>query len=120
MTDLAALRELVQRHRPRVARDGYPDAVRASVVHAAIAARARGVSVSNFAARVGLAAPTLQRWVGVGTPEAPVGFVKLQRAVRPVDATAPTGPAMSWVTPSGHRIEGLSIAHVAELLRSVT
>ena len=120
MNDLATLRDLVLAHRPRRARDGYPDAVRGSVVKAARTAMGQGVSLRAFAGRVELALPTVQRWLETPTHALAATFVPVHvtRSPSAPDATADRAPVV-WVTPSGHRIEGLSIEHVAELLRRV-
>jgi hypothetical protein len=84
----------------------YPDAVRARVVSWVESERARGRCLSVVAAELGMPVTTLMRWCA-------------SRRALPVvvETVAPvTSSAVSVVTPSGWRIEGLSLEQAASLL----
>ena len=68
------------------------------------ARRLDGVSVASVAAELGIGKTTLERWRRRRT-----SFVR-------VEAVAADGATVCVVSPSGYRIEGLSLDQAAELL----
>lgn len=117
--DLSPIVDLVEQHRPRTAREGFPAHVRVAVVHATREGMRVGLSITGIAGRIGLAAPTLQRWLAAApaeptSAEPVLTFVPLQAASSPRSSTG-----LTWTSPSGHRVDGLTLDDIAELLRRV-
>ena len=113
-------RALVADHRPAHARHGYPDHVRQAVVRYASPLVAAGRSVASLAAEVGLAPPTLGRWLAADRPDEPSGFVPVLVDDRP--PAWPTGfptATLTLVTPGGFRVEGLQLDALLVLLRGL-
>lgn len=81
----------------------YPAELRAGVLSFSLTERSRGRSWSEIADDLGLGVPTLMRWCSG------------QRALPVVVKHAETS-TLSVVTPSGWRIEGVTLSQVAELL----
>jgi transposase-like protein len=115
-SQIAELRIQVQRcqrpDRPRATR--YPEAVRRDIVQLAGQASSSGSTLAAFARRLGAPPQLIQRWLRSQRPRRP--------AVRPVVVAAEPAPAASrsLVTlPSGIRIEGLTAAEIASLLKTL-
>ncbi len=120
-----ALRHLIASHRPRRARDGYPDHVRHEVVRHVSRLRRAGRPLTALSRDLGLPAPTLRRWL-VGDEDRD-GFVPvvLSDSEHPCEQTGPTvldaepmdsGRHLSLVTPGGYRVLGLDIDALRQLL----
>ena len=75
------------------------------------AMKASGMTLKAIAHELGLSLATMNSWRGefMAIP----GF-------RPVAIQAASGSAPVLVTPSGHRVEGLDLATLVQLLRSLT
>jgi hypothetical protein len=92
--------------------------VRERVVAYAERARAQGRSWRWIARSVGLSAAGVQRFVNAK----PAGrHAALVRVAMPPQAreASPAVPSLVWVTPSGHRLERLSLQDAVVLLRAL-
>jgi transposase-like protein len=74
-----------------------------------------GASVARLAGALGLSVETLRRWLDTDVEEPPHGGHARPMPVAVVAAAQNRG-ALSLVTPSGFRVEGLSVEAAAELL----
>ena len=94
-----------------------PLALKARAVAHLKAGRREGASYGELGRRLGLSAETARRWASSRTRvSAPrTGAVPIEVVSEPVVARA-----VVLVTPSGHRVEGLSVAQLAELLQALT
>jgi hypothetical protein len=108
-------RELIHIERGRGRR--YPAALRDRIARWTRARRAGGASWQDIAAELEIAIETLKRWTTTG--------VVAETALVPVEVIADL-PALGTgdhefrlVTRSGHRIEGLRLADVIEIVRVV-
>ena len=102
-------------HRAQVASQvRYPEDLRREIAAVTRDARAAGRSVSSLARELGVSAPTLIEWARqpVRRPWRPV---TLSPAVS--DTTPSVSPVL--VTPHGFRVEGLDVAGVVTVLRSL-
>jgi orotate phosphoribosyltransferase-like protein len=108
-----SLREAVSRHEPGRGKR-YPEALERRVVEYARARRARGASWSQLASELGLRYETVRRWVERGNKSK--GEPKM-RAVAVVPEHA--GATISIVTPSGVRVEGITLDDAMALLRAL-
>ncbi|MFQ5472913.1 MAG: transposase [Dehalococcoidia bacterium] len=102
----AAIRDEQRNQKRKRAR--YPDEVRVAVAELVLAERSRGTTLASLSESLGLPINTLRRWC-----ERREGGSRLA-AVEIVAGDRADGPVL--VTPSGHRVEGLSLASVLELL----
>ena len=93
----------------------YPEDLRAEITAVTRAAKAAGRSVYSLAREMGVSAPTLIEW-----SRRPVHGTLRQVAVAPssVPAMAST-PSPVLVTPHGFRVEGLDVAGLVTVLRSL-
>jgi hypothetical protein len=104
-------------HRGRVASQvRYPEDLREEITVVTRAVQAAGRSMYSLAREIGVSAPTLIEWA-----RQPV-----RRPWRPVTVAAPpavsgTAPQVSpvLVTPHGVRVEGLDVADIVTVLRSL-
>lgn len=90
----------------------YPAELRRRAVTVVNALRGEGASWRQVSAAVGLRADTLQRWCGGGSLTAEASLV-------PVEVVGDRG-GVSILSPKGWRVEGLSLADAASLLRSLS
>jgi hypothetical protein len=98
-----------------------PPAVRERVVVYARAARARGVSWRGIAKAVGLSTSGVQRFASEKPTARPAALVAVAlRPVRPATREAAAPSSLTWVTPSGHRLERLSLEDAVALLRALS
>jgi len=103
-------------HRGRVASQvRYPENLRAEIAALTRTVQTAGRSVYSLAREIGVSAPTLIEWARQPvrpwrpvTVAAPPGAPEAVRAVSPV-----------LVTPHGFRVEGLDVAGVVTVLRSL-
>jgi transposase-like protein len=108
------LRRAILAIRRSSGRPRYPASVRRRAVSFARRRQAEGASQRRVALEIGVSVPALASWIR--EEEAGEGF-------RPVKAGEEAGReeerprALSLVTPTGCRVEGLSLGDVAELLR---
>lgn len=93
----------------------YPARLRRAVLALAEQQKRAGVSLGSFAAEVGVSATTLRKW----KRDAKGGGGAATSAFCEVEIVAARTPASALVVygPSGLRIEGATIADVAELVR---
>lgn len=100
----------------------YPTALRRAVVEHAQQRLEHGASLRAVARAVGLADQTLSYWLRSAEPPES-GPVMRAVAVRPEldapPATTGTPAGAVVVTPQGLRIEGLALAEIVSLVRSV-
>lgn len=92
----------------------YSDALREEAVLYYRDRRASGATKVSIANDLGLAQMTLARWA-----ESAGGHIKPVRVVTDVVAEIENGAPVVVVTPSGHRVEGLTVSMAAELLRAL-
>lgn len=92
----------------------FPRELREQTTRWIIEQRASGATVAKIAAELGLAAGTVLRWSSSGDAVATRSRAMVPVVVVPDSATART---ISVVSPSGFRIEGLSITEAAALLK---
>lgn len=119
MLDIRTARALLTRTRPRRWADGYPPDVRARVTEFAAAEVAAGRSVTATARALGVAGPTLSRWLDAAPEPAPrPGFVPVVWASE--GGTTPSTGRLAVVSPSGFRVEGLDLDGVVALLRRLS
>jgi len=120
MEELAArVREALEQHgRPRGRTVPYPTEVRELAKAYVRRGRARGESWPALAERVGIKPSTLQNWyLRNGTAKKNVSVAPLPVRVTPdVVESANEQRTFAIVSPSGYRVEGLSIDEAAELL----
>jgi len=95
-----------------------PSGVRERVVAYAQEARARGVSWRRIARAVGLSAAGVQRFAQARRAERRAALVPV-RVPAPVAETLPTSEGLRLVSPSGHRVECLSLEDAIALLRAL-
>ena len=76
--------------------------------------RAEGASVKSVADELGLAYETLRRWQDIGA----TGFRQVE--VVPEVGEVLDASGLVLVAPSGHRVEGLELAQLTELLRALS
>jgi transposase-like protein len=104
-------------HKGRVASQArYPEDLREEIAVVTRTVQAVGRSVYSLAREIGVSAPTLIEWARQPT----------RRPWRPVTVTAPpaapeAAPQVSpvLVTPHGVRVEGLDVASIVTVLRSL-
>jgi hypothetical protein len=103
-------------HRGRTQR--IPTVVRERVVAYARVARARGVSWRRIARAVGLSTAGVQRFAAArhSHPHAALVPVVVQALT---EEGPPAGAGLSLLTPSGHRLERLSLEQALVLLRAL-
>ena len=122
-TSVAEIRQLVADSRPASHRSGYPPDVRRRVVEWARRGREAGLSYNALAAKAGLSRKTLRGWCSEDEPVAsprPGHSMEVTDTWLPVKVqSAATSSGLRWVTPTGHRVEGLGLEEVVHLLRVV-
>lgn len=113
--ELSELRRALADQGPRGPGRRVPRHLRERVLDATRRRRAGGASVAELAGALGLAGETLRRWLDTDVEQpAPSGHA------RPLPVAVIGGAqgrgALSLVTPSGFRVEGLSVETAADLL----
>ncbi len=104
------LREAITRSRVGQSRWRCPSPLRAEVIEYSKARQHEGVAVIRIARELGVSGSGLARWLQVGSGK--LQRVRIQPPA-PVTATA----LLTLVTPGGYRLEGLSIASAADVIR---
>jgi transposase-like protein len=94
----------------------YPEDLRAEVVTLARANRTAGRSLSSLARAVGLSVPTLTGWL---RRPGPGRLRRVTVAPSPSPALAAPARPLVLVTSQGVRVEGLDLAALVTLLRSL-
>jgi hypothetical protein len=92
-----------------------PDDVRAAVLAYVEQERARGRSRNDVATELGLSSSVLARWTG-GRRRVRGKIVPVRVVAKPVPTDATT---LRIVSPSGYRIEGLSLRDAVEVVRAL-
>ena len=110
--NLSKLRGRVHALGPRHRGARVPPALRAAVAAYARDERAAGASCSAIAERLGVSAESIRRWAHTRLERD-----GMQRALVPVQVVAEAGRPLTVWSPTGYRVEGLSVAETAELLR---
>jgi hypothetical protein len=110
-------REAVKGLGRRARTQRIPAAVRERVVAYARAARTRGMSWRRIAKAVGLSTAGVQRFAKAKPTPPRAALVPV--ALRRQAAEASPASRLTWVTPSGHRLEPLSLEEALVLLRAL-
>ena len=99
----------------------YPEVLRQVAVGVALAELRDGVRLGSVAADLGVGVGTLRRWVEA-TPqvEGTLRAVEVVEDRAAVSGEASRTEGLVLVTASGHRVEGLGLAEVAQLLESLS
>jgi hypothetical protein len=88
-----------------------PPALRAAIATYARGERAAGASCGAIAERLGVSAESIRRWAFTEPGRGDGALVPVQ-----VVAAAAATPLTVW-SPTGYRVDGLSVSEAAELLR---
>jgi len=107
-------RELARVERGRGRR--YPEQLRVRVTQWTHVQRQRGASWQAIGRRLKIAAESLRRWTMADMQREPA-LVPVEVVADADDEAAGPGQQLRVVTRGGHRIEGLSLADVVELVR---
>ncbi len=87
--------------------------VKSSVRAYALKRREQGATFVQIGSELGLSMENVRRWtIGAGKPEKPSGAL-------PVRVVAEPARRMTVVSPTGFRVEGLSLHEAAALLRAL-
>ena len=108
-SDSSELREAITRSRAGQIRWRCPPPLRAKIVAFTRQRQQTGMTIEKTARELGVSASGLTRWLQAGEPRI--------RPVRIAEAPAPLQDSLVLVTPGGYRLEGLSPASAADLLR---
>lgn len=113
-------RKLLEQHTaPRGRGRRYPATLRAAALAQLRARQAEGAKLAAVARELGLRTATLTKWAKASA--SPTGSKAAFRPVRLVARPAGADPERRFTVlgPAGLRIEGLDLASLAELLRSL-
>jgi len=91
----------------------YPSELKASILEYARFQRRQEISQAEIAAELGLALTTLKNWLYVDHPKAKLKPVIVSSASHPISSVV-------LITRHGHRVEGLDVAGMAQLLRGLS
>lgn len=105
------LREALTRSRAGQSRWRCPMPLREEIIEYSKARREAGIAVMRIARELGVSESGLARWLQDEPGTGPLRRVRIQHA--PSEAVAP----LVLVTPGGYRLEGLSVASAADVLR---
>lgn len=110
-----ALRSAIHRQREsgRTKATRYSSRLKAAVADHVRSRRSAGVPFATLSMELGLPVNTLRRWVEGGA-----GGASKVASVEVIEGPRSSSPVL--VTPSGHRVEGLSLGALAELLVRLT
>lgn len=110
-TTIDEIRTALVRSKEGVGRP-YPLHIRAAVLARAERQRRSGITLEAFAGEIGLSATTLRKWKREEAATARSAFCA-------VEIVTPSAPAATLVVhgPAGLRIEGATVADIAELVR---
>jgi transposase len=102
----------------------FPEMLRAFAVRYAEHTVAAGGTVTDAAQKLGVSGPTLYQW-RKGSPAGPhrpkpaekgAALVPVRLSERPAQTAGAAVPQVALVSPSGWRVEGLSVESAAQLL----
>ena len=108
-SDSSELREAITRSRAGQIRWRCPAPLRTRIVAFTRERQQAGMSIETTARELGVSASGLTRWLQAGEPQL--------RPVRLAEAPLQPSDSLILVTPGGYRLEGLSPASAADLLR---
>jgi transposase-like protein len=114
--ELSELRRALADQGPRGPGRRVPRLLRERVLVATRQGRAGGASVAKLAEALGLSVETLRRWLDRDVDGQPRAGHPRPMPVAVIGDAAQSRGALSLVTPSGFRVEGLSVETAAELL----
>lgn len=121
---LRSVRAAIRRHQSRRAhpRVHYPKAIRQAVVRLVRLEQAGGKSVFKVAQELGVSVNALKRWVEPAKERGRLERVVILKPAEPgVRASASReGSRPVLVTRQGHRVEGLDVKTLAELLEALS
>lgn len=113
MSTTSSLRQALSRHEPARGKK-YPEALEKRAVEYARAQRMAGVSWNRIASELGLRYETVRQWVEKA------GAAKKTPTMRAVKVVAERArPTVSIVSPSGARIEGVTLDDAVAVLRAL-
>lgn len=110
--DVRKLRRRVHALGPRHRGARIPPALRAAIAAYTRDERAAGASCGAMAERLGVSSESVRRWVGTRPGRDGMGG-----GLVPVHVVAEAGRPLTVRSPTGYRVEGLSVEETAELLR---
>src|SRR6266446_1446861 len=115
--DVRTLRRQVRALGPRHRGARVPRALRTAIAAYARDERAGGASCGAIAKRLGVCAESIRRWVGTRSArDSRAGGLVPVHVVAHVVAEA-AGTTLTVWSPTGYRVDGLSVGAAAELLR---
>lgn len=114
--ELSELRRALADQGPRGPGRRVPRLLRERVVAAVQRRREDGVSVAKLAEALGLSVETLRRWLDTAVEGQPSAGRPRPMPVALIGGADQRSGALSLVTPTGFRVEGLSVETAAELL----
>ncbi|MCK6574596.1 helix-turn-helix domain-containing protein [Myxococcota bacterium] len=114
--ELSELRRALADQGPRGPGRRVPCLLRERVVAAVRRRREDGVSVAKLAEALGLSVETLRRWLDAAVEGQRSAGRARPMPVAVIGGAAQGRGALSLVTPTGFRVEGLSVDTAAELL----
>jgi hypothetical protein len=94
----------------------YPAALRDRVAHWACARRGSRASWQDIAAELEIAVETIKRWVTLGGDAAATALIPVE-VVTEAPRVGDDNREFRLVTREGHRVEGLRLADVIEIVR---
>lgn len=116
--ELAELRRLVKENPPTIT-GRYPDEVRVRAARFARRRRAQGATWKTIASEVGVSTTSLSHWekaLPESSPFVPVVVGPTGSSELPLPKAAIDNARLTLFSPTGYRVEGLSVAQLAELL----
>ena len=123
MLDVTHARSLLQQARPVHPQAGYPEAVRSAVVKLARTRLAEGHSVITLCRELDLNRTTLWRWLGEER-ETESSFVPMLIEASPESEASPLlemePTRLTLSSPTGFRLEGLSLDAAIHVLRQLS
>ena len=110
--DVRTLRRQVRALGPRHRGARVPRALRTAIAAYARDERAGGASCGAIAKRLGVCAESIRRWVGTGAARD-----GMAGGLVPVHVVAEAVRSLTVWSPTGYRVDGLSVGAAVELLR---
>jgi len=110
--DVGGLRRRVHALGSRHRGARIPPALRAAIAAYACDERATGASCRAIAERLGVSSESIRRWVGTGAARD-----GMAGGLVPVHVVAEAVRSLTVWSPTGYRVEGLSVEETAALLR---
>lgn len=123
MLDVPTAQSLLRRTRPRCHAEGYPSEVRSSVAELVRRKLGEGISLAAVARELDVNRGTLQRWLDRTTDSVAPTFVPVvvQRTAFPEaeQVIVPTTTPIALVSPTGFRLDGLTLEEAIHVLREL-